>query len=556
MSAINKFNEFIKYNEVGKSKFTHTSHAGGKYYLEYPEIDEFYRLYVDELDKGRKMHFIEYHRDQSHVIVDFDFKQETHSRIYTHDMIEKCCNIILDTLKIYVVVDNPLCILLEKPGPRPDKKNYKDGVHIVFPYIVTKPNIQFIVRNKAMPLIEKVLDGKYLNNIEDIYDEAVIQKNGWFLLGSKKKDEKYAWEITKVWNKGDFRLKKQTLYDMVMLLSIREKFDCNKINPDKIEEIKSFNAGACLPHSPPLTFSHLVGEGGVTPSLEPKFNIDDKNLDSNKLKNNITINPLFSDPDRSLVQNLVDLLSDKRCDNYNKWIEIGMCLKNINPDYLDIWEEWSNRSSKHVLGECANKWKSFNENGGLTIGTLKMLAKQDDPERYNEIDKTTIVQLFNKTLNAKPVPMGKLIYHLYYGKFIVTKPNKHLEWYLFDKHKWSPCNDFKLRNILTKDIANLFKEKKKENFNILSQLNKNKEQISQNIESAKVKNADCVELEKNAKNINENIDAKTKIGVSISKVIQLLDTTAYLDNVIKEAASFFSINREDFLDKINEKNIY
>lgn len=48
-------------------------------------------------------------------------------------------------------------------------------------------------------------------------------------------------------------------------------------------------------------------------------------------------------------------------DDYHSWITIGMALKNLNPSLLPVWNQWSQRSSKHQPGECELKWNSFKD---------------------------------------------------------------------------------------------------------------------------------------------------------------------------------------------------
>lgn len=64
-------------------------------------------------------------------------------------------------------------------------------------------------------------------------------------------------------------------------------------------------------------------------------------------------------------------------DDYQDWITVGMAMKHEGLSLHD-WEEWSRSSPKYHEGDCAEKWRSFNENNGgkvVTGGTLIALAK-------------------------------------------------------------------------------------------------------------------------------------------------------------------------------------
>ena len=64
-------------------------------------------------------------------------------------------------------------------------------------------------------------------------------------------------------------------------------------------------------------------------------------------------------------------------DDYQDWITVGMAMKHEGLSLQD-WEEWSRSSPKYQEGDCAEKWRSFNENNGgkvVTGGTLIAMAK-------------------------------------------------------------------------------------------------------------------------------------------------------------------------------------
>lgn len=59
---------------------------------------------------------------------------------------------------------------------------------------------------------------------------------------------------------------------------------------------------------------------------------------------------------------------------YDEWYKIGMALKN-NGNPISDWENWSSTDTRFKQGECANKWKDF-EDKGLTIATIHDIAEK------------------------------------------------------------------------------------------------------------------------------------------------------------------------------------
>ncbi|MGB1076678.1 MAG: AAA family ATPase, partial [Bdellovibrionales bacterium] len=61
---------------------------------------------------------------------------------------------------------------------------------------------------------------------------------------------------------------------------------------------------------------------------------------------------------------------------YDDWLYVGMAL-HAEGYGLSIWEEWSAKGSKYKSGECSQKWNGFDGNGGISIGSLIYIAKQN-----------------------------------------------------------------------------------------------------------------------------------------------------------------------------------
>ena len=59
--------------------------------------------------------------------------------------------------------------------------------------------------------------------------------------------------------------------------------------------------------------------------------------------------------------------------NYQDWVNVGMALKHEGCP-LEWWDEWSAQEPRYKVGECFQKWKTF-EGNGVTGGTLQYLAE-------------------------------------------------------------------------------------------------------------------------------------------------------------------------------------
>ena len=69
------------------------------------------------------------------------------------------------------------------------------------------------------------------------------------------------------------------------------------------------------------------------------------------------------------------------CDDYDRWLRVGMALHSVSPGMLADWVKWSQGCSNFDEAECLAKWQSF-KGSGTTIGTLHYLAETLGGFRY------------------------------------------------------------------------------------------------------------------------------------------------------------------------------
>ena len=65
-------------------------------------------------------------------------------------------------------------------------------------------------------------------------------------------------------------------------------------------------------------------------------------------------------------------------DEYDRWVEVGMCVHHATDGTgFDVWDDWSQKSSKYAPEDMHKKWHSFGKSANpKTIGTLIHLAEQ------------------------------------------------------------------------------------------------------------------------------------------------------------------------------------
>lgn len=75
------------------------------------------------------------------------------------------------------------------------------------------------------------------------------------------------------------------------------------------------------------------------------------------------------------AQECLQRIPKDRCDVYEDWLKVGMALKEFGISGLSLWKEWSKQSEKYEEGTCETKWETFKETPEITLGTLRLWAR-------------------------------------------------------------------------------------------------------------------------------------------------------------------------------------
>ena len=425
----------LPYQVKKGSEFTHTSiiKPTGSFYIPIERLDDFYRLYQKAVQYGEDLYLTEKHRDISPVVIDMDFRFEKKriiERQFTSEDITKVVNCYIKYIKQYVVVDEFDIFVMLKPGPVVDKELVKDGVHIVIPDVVTKPAIQYLIRNHVLEECDSLLGGLGLkNSYDNVIDEAVIERNNWQMYGSKKPNcEKYQITcIIHVDKDGNMSHKEIPTDTSIYaeLLSIRNKYEISDTKSEKVEKVGEFEKELKRKKKPKTAPNML------------------QNIENNK-KNT------FDNLD--IVHKFVDILNPERANNYMDWIRMGWCLRTIDHRLLGKWITFSKQSPKYVDGECEKLW-NYMKDDGLGIGTLHMWAKHDNLDAYKEIMKKDLSTFILRSKNCSHHDVACVVHHLFKYDFVCCSISKNI-WYEFRNHRWVKCDaGHSLRAKISTDVC-------------------------------------------------------------------------------------------------------
>ena len=153
-----ELNSFInKYKVVKGRPYTNTSIGYPKISLFIPdtEYNEFIRIYSLAITNGIHLHFTEKPLNPSPLRIDLDFRflitqshettdtnsQQKYNRLYTVDNINRIIEYYNNIITKYINIndDYNLAYIMEKSNPTLFRNKLKDGIHIVYPFIILTP---------------------------------------------------------------------------------------------------------------------------------------------------------------------------------------------------------------------------------------------------------------------------------------------------------------------------------------------------------------------------------------------------------------------------------
>ena len=212
---------------------------------------------------------------------------------------------------------------------------------------------------------------------------------------------------------------------------------CDKVTSgvDKVKTIKGIDiiSDGYFIIAPPTKYTLLNGSlaqykfiGGTKLGIFPDFLI--KLIGESKAKettittteNNILIESEVLAPikDHMNIIPFIRILSIKRFDNYQDWINLGCLIYSLDLP-CELWDLISRRSSKYEEGECEYKWSTFKYKR-YTIGTLFHWCKEDNP-----VECTRLKKLYNFNLVYDlPIEGDNIEYHKIEENYLLNEIEK------------------------------------------------------------------------------------------------------------------------------------
>jgi len=558
----------------------------GRYNVPTKDYEKFLQVVHDSIfgTPSTACSLVERHLSCGPILIDLDFKYSAGAHLQRRFTSAQLRDFVLEYVTtLYRFMDLSALagrklrfFVMLKPGPEADKNaaKHKDGVHIVCPDLTLDPKMQYTLRGYMLKsgFVQSVFDDTgFVNAEQDVFDEAVIHRNNWFLYGATKPDKAWykvetIYEIPTNLDCADMgeKARRDTIaealeeqdpddydtWELMKLLSIRvnhEQADALKIVEDRKTEWEylygQWSSGKKGPAGLVAPVNQIVTPNleGVAPSMDPP----PMSLDQNE--------PTFEEPDIGYshedIQQACELLEKcllpmKRAKDYGPWIDLGLCLYNIESDdkMMQRWATFSRRVDGYEgtpTETYAKVWRGFQNTAStkkIRMGTLHFWAMEDNNQKYKDITERTCVGWILSNPDATHVKVATLVMRLYQHEFRCTMTGKKmLDYFQYTGNFWKKLkSNNELRQRLTNRVVRIYALARHE--------------ASRLALLAGAEGVTNKESEDAAKDKATKMQEKMKI---ILKSCTVLEGAPFKDNVMKECNEKFY--DESFTDMLNQR---
>jgi P4 family phage/plasmid primase-like protien len=459
----------------------------GRWLIPDDKYTEYLDLHYDYLfkKKGRPINLVEQPRlDKAKpLLIDLDFKFPNDTSLthrFGREHIRTFVRFVIRGLGTFfdtTCFESLRFFVSLRPQAYSDGKKFvKDGIHIQCPDISLVNEKQKVLRAWLLEqkAIEKAFEGiEYINAVDDIYDESMVRKQGWFMYGESKPNiPPYALDTVFAFNPESGALDEEDRgqysdRDLMEILSVRfgvseddnDVIDGQRDLFDKFLRFPSPSGGSAAAADRPPAIQAAAGLSALEAAA----------AEARPTKAvGVYIPNCYDEEEVELAKEITTrCLSVYRAESYKTWMEVGWCLSNIenSDEMFDTWVEFSKKSGKADETDWSKyrrEWhRGFSRNTAgakLTMKSLHYWAREDNPELYKELIEEDHVRFVQYRVDDTHFHVAKLLQRMYKGKFCASVESRRTEWYVYDERiqTWRHTNQgIELQEKLSMEVADL-----------------------------------------------------------------------------------------------------
>ena len=531
----------------GSDRHTHysvgtTKADNGKYYIGEDELDLFWNLYYDWVEVQRnKIWLIEAPTPLGPMRVDLDFAYDSSVKTnqHTKEQIVQFAKRYVSSLRSFVNVPEDLNVyVMDKKRPTLKKDgSVSSGIHMVIPDVKTNRYVELAVREALLPHMDEIFHDLPLKekNWDKVYDAGVAKRTcGWSMYGSSKPGG-LPYLVSHV-----LKLTSDDIEDVDcdtdISVEMLTKFNTRTL--DKSEETPYTEMGKERFKELPETSDNIRISGGnaVVPQRgRPAERRLPGSRDSSPAQ--LALRPL-GEEEREHIKCHVKNLNPERARAHNDRYLVIQTLKNIHPDLYDIFEDFFRQiPDEFTLAKCISQWneaKFRNEGQRTGMGTLLFWSRNDNPEKYKEIQERNVNNKIDCSIAGTEYDVASVVYARFSDVYKCVSFGKNV-WYKFTGHVWHELDKgIQLQQELSTVIWQLYH--KRASF-YADKINNNEVSVCSHGKNERQEDScQCCEVEEQEE--------------SLRKICTKLKTTKFKENVMKECRELFL--DEAFVKKVDE----
>ena len=430
-----------------------------------------YQTYIELYKKAvlkMPMYIVERQCEVGPMLIDIDFKLDktNKDRKYLDDDIEIIIKMYSDLFTRYLNVckEDVKAFVFEKPEPSYIVKDkvYKDGFHIIYPYISLSVAMRYYIYDKVKTqIIDEDSFGNipFINEYDDILDSSVTGLSNGFLMYGSKKEGRDPYTLTKIYN-HDMTIESTSNYDDNELISILSLRNCDiddaiplkkkfKLLESKIEEVYLKYTGDKTKKTQKKKDKIKEVEDDEDEDIKNEIDYEEKKEDTKEEEN------LKSDI--SMAKSLIKCMSRKRATVYEDWRNVGWALYNVSNTLLPTFLEFSKKAATYDKDGCTTFWnKSTFTKDGYKISSLHYWARTDNPKKYVEVMRERVKELYNKAQSGTHDDIANVVYEMYKHTYKCVSIAKN-KWYEFQECRWILLDSaYSLREKIQNELSREF----------------------------------------------------------------------------------------------------
>lgn len=540
--------EFLDAHSATGDAWTHTSLAGGKYFIGEDELPKLYELYVESCLDNEKLFLTEKSSEIGPLRIDFDFiyEPDVKKHLHTQDEVVAFTQAYMDQMRQYLALPPEVDIyVMQKRRPTLDtKKNrIKSGIHMVVPEVCTHKFVEQRVRRELVKRMSEFFPNlPLIESWDKVYDESVVNRTvPWTMYGSRKHDANalpYMIAYVLRYVEGSVRVVEDAVPSITVDLMKKMSLCRDKSAETPMTDVAQEMYNAVKKDADP----RLSGGSAV---MKRRGRLAQRNEHPGSRASSpdgrMLVKPLTAE-EREYIKAHVLNLNPERADHYNVsgaeddkfaergWVHVGQLLYNIHPELLDVFLDFSAQSDKYDERGCIDQWNRYkyrNDGERMGIGSLRMWSREDSAmrgdTRYQEIEDGNIQRLVETALSSTEHDVAMVVHAKYRDDYRCCDFGKNV-WFRWIGHIWRETDrgiDLQLR--LSKEIAKVFFDKMRAIENDMS----NRDLMECSGEDKKDRDCVCEHCE------------MERLRMKYSAVYLKLKTTKFKDNLMKECRELF-----------------